>query len=179
MRRSRNALRRHDAQSFRPRHAAVAIALLALLACTLGCAVVKPKAPEQTSPNVRDTDPFRPEQLRIHPLTRIIPSGQDEPPAIEIHIELLDRWGYAVKALGELRLELRFASDRPAVRRWNVDLREPQVNATERYDRVTRTYRLRLVDAPPELIGNSNATLHAAFRTLDGRTLTDDHRFDQ
>lgn len=178
MRLRRVALTELRAEPARPRRALLAASLMVSLGSA--CAIHPKGGAAETTPSTQNaTDPFRPVQLRIHPLTRLIPASEDHPPAIETHIELLDRWGHPVKALGELRLELRFDADAAPARRWKVDLRNPEVNAAERYDVSTRTYRLRLVDAPESLTPESRATIRAAFRTLDDRTLTDTFRLDR
>lgn len=100
---------------------------------------------------------FRPARIRIHPLTRL-DRGADRPTRLIVHIELLDRWGLPVRALGTLRLIARFDAPQTAriaesipgftgVAGWTIDMTDPDANATRFYDRVTRTYRIPLSHA--------------------------------
>lgn len=165
--------------SFTPARRFTTAALLcgAAVLCS-GCAALpQPKIASATAPAAPcpQDDPFAPVELRIHPLTMVQPAG----PSGELlaHIELLDRYGDTVKALGVLTLELAvqapgFTSDaRPAQsRRWEVDLRDPAASS-RRFDRVTRTYRFRLEGAPRWDPARQRATLTAVFTTLDGGIL--------
>ncbi len=109
-----------------------------------------------------------PVRLRIHPLTRL---ERDETGRLRLvcYLELVDRFGHACKWLGQSRVELYRPSDAALGETsiagaaigggaplaggevqqglWNADLAEPDGNA-EKYDWVTRTYRLELVGLP-------------------------------
>lgn len=118
---------------------------------------------------------FAPVRVRVHPLTRFIRAGSpDAEPRIDAHIELLDRWGLPVRALGELRLFARFGSaasdaiartrpDFAGVIAWSIDMTDPDRNANNFYDRVTHTYRIELSDPALRLVGDEPFTLEALF----------------
>jgi len=126
----------------------------------------------------RVEDPFGPAELRIHPLTRIVEAETPGQVVIEAYFELLDAWGHTTKALGRLEVELTTegASGGAGTVRWTVDLRDPEENSTQRFDEATRTYRLRLVDAPAELARASDAELRASFTDAWGTRLTASRR---
>lgn len=120
--------------------------------------------------------PFPPTDVRINPLTRIIPPSGEQDARIEVHVELLDRFSHPVKALGMLHFELREGGqgregEPSQVKRWEVDLREPRLHE-EPYDRVTRTYRFFLEGVPSLDAGDAQYTLRARFITGNGRRLT-------
>lgn len=142
----------------------MAATLVALCAASPGCrsdgapdnvgATTSPPAPDATPAGC----PFTPSRVRLHPLTRMLPAASADLPArIDAHVELLDQWGIPVRALGELRFVARLApADADTVRTtdpeftgvvvWNIDLSDPEVNATQFFDRVTRTYHIALSD---------------------------------
>lgn len=87
---------------------------------------------------------FAPTDLIVHPLTRF-ETGADGRRELVLHLEMLDAWGHGTKGLGTLLVELRERAGGRQLLRWNSDaLLEPDSNARY-YDRVTRTYRVRLV----------------------------------
>src|SRR5205809_166521 len=95
--------------------------------------------PPATAPPPAPAPPLAPERLRIHPLTRVTTEATPDGPQQQIvcHLELKDRFGHSVKALGRLRVELY----RPATADagspvsetqeliWDIDLRDPVENA--------------------------------------------------
>lgn len=100
--------------------------------------------------------PFGPTAMRIHPLTRLLRSAENESPpsTIEVRLELTDQFGDTTKGLGLLQLELfargmvgsngrgRGARVNGLGRRllsWEPEFGEVESNA-EHFDRVTRTY---------------------------------------
>ncbi len=94
---------------------------------------------------------FAAQAIRIHPLTHFaMVDGQAE---IVCHIEMLDRWGDSVKALGTLQLQLYKPEERAKatsavqILKWDVDLTDETFNAGA-YDPATRTYRLSLGGLP-------------------------------
>ena len=130
-----------------------------------------------------------PEKIVLHPLTRIgtDPNGK---PALVVHLEMRDRFGQSIKALGRLRVELyKPVSDGSGGVQaqdvvWNVDLSNPERNALLYDDLVTRTYTVTLGDLPEWLLGWAAATekgvaptVKATFVCGDGKggqkTLTD------
>jgi len=95
---------------------------------------------------------FAPHSLRVFPLTRL---GRDESgePAIVCHVELRDRWGDSVKALGQMQVQLYRpgegigAGSAAQILKWDIALDDERVNA-QSFDPATRTYRLVLVGLP-------------------------------
>lgn len=135
------------------RFALAACALVLLPACGSGpvdWGWVEPAAPRN------DLRPgynaFAPEAIRVFPLTHL---GRDEhgEPAIICHVELRDRWGDSVKALGPLQIQLYRpeggldATSAVQILRWDVPLNDERENAAS-YDPATQTYRLVLVGLP-------------------------------
>lgn len=163
-----------------------AAAALAALACGCQSANSHDAAGDPTdAPSTTTTAsacPFTPSRVRLHPLTRMLPAASDDRPArIDAHIELLDQWGIPVRALGELRFVARLApADVDAVRQidpefagvviWNIDLSDPETNATRFYDRVTRTYHIALSD-PALARLRSPLTLDVVFLAPGAATL--------
>jgi hypothetical protein len=129
---------------------------------------------------VRYINPFAPETLRIHPLTRFINDPVDGDPRIEAHFELADTHGDPVKALGIVSFQLYRDDDSSGspiqLERWQVDLTDPAANA-EPYDRVTRTYRLSLRGVPDTITPTTRLLILAQFASPEGRTLSATHRF--
>lgn len=121
--------------------------------------------------------------MRVHPLTRIVWSNTEDGPSpvLDAHIELLDSWGDTSKSLGVFRMELRRAGlhggDLTDAVRWEVDLRDPSTNST-RFDRVTQTYLLRLLDLPAWVSKDRSAMLSATFVRADGFSMTSTLRID-
>ena len=101
-----------------------------------------------TLPRASDADPFRPATLRIHPLTHADRTAT--PTRIFLHLELNDRYGDAVKALGKLRIEMGEQGAIGAEVRqtaWAIaELADPEENV-KRFDTATRTYRI-VLNAP-------------------------------
>lgn len=129
---------------------------------------------------IRYVNPFAPETLRIHPLTRFITDPVEGDPRIDAHFELFDANRDPVKALGLVSFQL-YRDDATSgspiqLERWQVDLTDPAANA-EPYDRVTRTYRLSLRGVPESITQSTRLLLLAQFTTPEGRTLSATHRF--
>lgn len=128
---------------------------------------------------------FAPVRIRVHPLTRL---GRDSGgrAMIVCHLEVKDRWGDTVKGAGVLQVTMyrtglgAVSGQEEQERRWEVDLRDPEVNASL-YDPATRTYRVQLGGLPewveqmaPRDEGTGGAgrlRLRAVFETVgpDGR----------
>lgn len=95
---------------------------------------------------------FAPEAVRVFPLTHL---GRDDfgAAAIVCHIELRDRWGDSVKALGPLQVQLYRqgggvdGGSAVQILKWDVALEDERENAAS-YDPATQTYRLVLVGLP-------------------------------
>ena len=129
---------------------------------------------------IRYVNPFAPETMRVHPLTRFTTDAVDGDPRIDAHFELFDANRDPVKALGLVSFQLYredVGSGSPIqLERWQVDLTDPAANA-EPYDRVTRTYRLSLRGVPTSVTQTTRLLLLAQFTTPEGRTLSATHRF--
>jgi hypothetical protein len=141
-----------------------------LSGCTLsGGGANEPRAKSHQQPPAlaeADPNPFRAVSMRIHPLTHV-DAQAGGPCTIELHFELLDRFGDSVKSPGVLRVELtKPASGSVAgmeTRELSWELPE-LVDADEnfkRFDTPTRTYRVPLV-APAwvgEMLAKKSARL--------------------
>jgi len=98
------------------------------------------------------SNPFAPQALAIHPLSRVEKDGSGKP-LIVCHLEFRDEWGDTCKATGQLQVQLY----RPVGGRqsglgtqelaWDVDLSDLEMQRL--FDSATRTYRLELEGAPP------------------------------
>lgn len=157
----------------------------------LGCVQTKPAGdpPQRGSRAMKagaiEGGVFAPRRIQVHGLTRLVGATGNEPARIDLHMELLDRFGHGVKALGEVRVELYEGSiigERVGVgsmqrRLWRLDLRDPATNA-EAFDRITRTYWLILRDLPDEVIRNPRGSLRlqVRFTVPGGREITAVHR---
>ncbi|HZW10928.1 MAG TPA: hypothetical protein VFF69_13585 [Phycisphaerales bacterium] len=161
-------------------------ALAALAACPLliascGGARWGWVEPAATSEDLRpDYNPFAPMSLRIYPLTHLAPADAEQTTLV-CHIELRDRWGDAVKALGKLQVQLYRprggldATTAEQVLKWDVRLEDEQQNAAL-YDPATQTYRLALGGLPQWIADRARAEtapadtvrleLRAVFQTL-------------
>jgi hypothetical protein len=125
-----------------------------------------------------------PRTLVISPLTTIRRSetAQD---TLVLHLVLEDGFGQPIKALGTLAVELRRSGPSAEVNaeggptfsspaaQWQVDLRDPEVNAAAFDGLVTKTYVLRLSGVPgdtdPAAAHASPAwcTVRATFTAID------------
>jgi len=114
-------------------------------------------APRDQEAEVRFApNPFAPKSVRVHPLTQIDPSpkradGTPDPlPRIIVHLEVKDRFGDTVKALGTFHADLfrSGVSSTSAMEQKVADWTEASfMNAernTGRFDPATRTYRIQL-----------------------------------
>lgn len=114
------------------------------------------------------------ERVVVHPLTRV-GADADGRSALLLHLEVRDRFGQSIKALGEVRVEL-ISSGQGAGRAWVVDLRDAGVNAELFDDLVTRTYVLPLGGVPEWLSawakgeegGAESARVRVRFRVAEG-----------
>ncbi len=94
--------------------------------------------------------PFAPASVSIFPLTQLQLDAEGEPWLL-LFVELQDRWGDPVKAVGWLTVYLEpegrpgSVSDHEA--RWDIDLTDASVNSAL-FDPVTRTYRVQLGGLP-------------------------------
>ncbi len=162
----------------RTSHYGVATAIAS--ACLIvGCAPrpATPTADQSTRTPAQSANLFAPVRVQIHPLTRFVwLEAPGAVPHIEAHIELLDRWGLPVRALGELRFVARFSPqttrtisksepDFTGKATWSVDMTDPERNAADLYDRIVRTYRISLTDPILRLIGDEPFTLEVTFAT--------------
>lgn len=154
-----------------------------------GCGFIEPKVATRpgagiSGAGVSATAPFEPVELRVHPLTEIRRSPE-RPAGDEatVHLELLDAWGDTVKALGRLTLEMRIEAPGFAgagagqTQVWELNLTDPAVNS-QRFDRVTRTYRIRVRGAPRWDPARQRARLIATMTLPSGATLQGERVLD-
>lgn len=111
-----------------------------------GCSV---GGPASAGDQATDQTAFAPASLRIHPLTHIEPAEGDRA-LLVLHVEVLDAYADAIKALGNLRVDIYKpgAGVSPGIESqalaWDVvELAATETNVL-RFDRTTRTYRLPL-----------------------------------
>ena len=156
--------------------------LVVVAAC--GAAVIAGAAMSGCAPRARGVEPvvgdgtlgpFRPVSVRVHPLTRVT-EGEGGEMELHAHFELLDAWNDDVKALGRVEFTLRpgrtGGSGDAYATEWEVDLNDPGVNSA-RYDRVTRSYLIRLRGLPSfATSAGSSPELETSFITGDGVRLT-------
>jgi hypothetical protein len=142
------------------------------------CEAVNGGIRHPTQPDMIDGEviawPFRPVEMRIHPLTRMATEREGSASAIEARIEFLDADRHTTRALGKLTLSLHRGPGRgeaSLIDVWVTDLNDLSENAM-RFDDVTRTYLLPLQVDPNEV--PAGAELHANFQSADGRELTAD-----
>lgn len=163
--------------------AAAAGVLACAVAWSAGCAGPERETPpdvDGNDPGVIIANPFPPTELRVHPLTRIVTDPQRGSREVEAHVELIDRFGHSVKALGTFNFSLYrtggVGDPTEQLRHWSVDLSTGEANARP-YDMVTRTYRLVLAGVPDEPRDARGLLLVARLTLLDGRTISSTHRF--
>jgi hypothetical protein len=117
--------------------------------------------------------PFRPVEMRIHPLTRLA-TDEDEAVYLEVRIEFRDADGHTTRGLGELIVALHTGGlGNALIDSWRQDLTDLSVNA-QRFDDVTRTYLLRLRVDPANM--PVRPELRAVYHAADGRVLTAEYR---
>ena len=161
----------------------LAAALLGVSLLTPFACEVKPKAgarPGAPAASLRAW-PFVPERIDVHPLTRIVASAE-RGAQILAHIEMRDRFGDDVKAVGELLIELyddigpvEGVGERRQVDVWRFDLADLDANRRA-YDPVTRTYRLELTEVRSESLKAARALVVATLITPSGSRLTAQRR---
>ncbi len=119
--------------------------------------------------------PFRPAELQIHPLTRLLRSadGSTAVTSIEVRVELKDQFGDTTKGLGDLSFELLSRSNvggvDSALLSWEPKFLELKANAAQ-FDRVTRTYVFTLdlsqgVNLPARCVLQARLLTHGATLT--------------
>lgn len=187
---------RASAQPSRPSRppAAVCSRLICLLGLLVSACTHQPLAPDFSNPVAiaAAQAALLPTRLIIHPLTRIGPDPKGEP-ALLAHIELRDQYDLHTRALGVLRISVQkpghdtimAAADPSAIapgdQSWEIDLRDPEKNATMYDDLVTRTYSVTLASPPQWLLdwntgrdktaaGTGAPTIIASFIFPDPRT---------
>ena len=125
------------------------------------------EAIEATTPS-NEPWPFRPTQLRVHPLTRAVMDAETNEPIIEVRIEFIDPNGHTTKGVGQIRIDLLSNTADNPIAIWSRDLRDLEVNF-EHYDEITQTYLFRLRINGKELPANSS--INAYFLAVDGLRL--------
>lgn len=182
----------------RPAPAPVALALALAAATLCACASSGDGSRSTRATLPAGLNPFAAVELRIHPLTRVVPMDDDAGVSgggpgggggsgggsgsaqIEAHVELLDTYGHVVRDVGVLRFELYRglpgvdpeAAPASATQEltWTLDLTDPARSARQ-FDRITYTYVVPLPGAPDWLFAGDPATLRVEFSTPDGRRI--------
>ncbi len=118
-------------------------------------------------------DMFTPVKMRLHPLSRLVPS----PPTVEARLEFTDQFGDISKSVGTARFEL-FAYDSLAfdhqgkrLGQWDETLTTPDDNRNH-WDAITRTYLFKL-SPDGSIAGHDRIVLAATFTLPNGETLSD------
>ncbi|HVS72546.1 MAG TPA: hypothetical protein VHQ47_14920 [Phycisphaerae bacterium] len=118
-------------------------------------------------------DMFTPVNVRIHPLSRLVPAAGKEPATLQARLEFTDQFHDVTKAAGAGAFEF-FApaaiGHGPKLAAWTVDLNDPAANH-EHWDAVTRTYLFTL-PLPPGAPADKG-TLTVTFTLPNGQKLTD------
>lgn len=116
---------------------------------------------------------YWPQRLRVHPLTRVMPAGEDGDDVIECRIEFLDQHDHSTKCVGRLTVravgEVDSAEPMTLAER-ELDLRDTAVNF-EHYDPITQTYLVTLstpADGPAR-----PGWIEVTFESADGQALRD------
>ncbi|HVX83680.1 MAG TPA: hypothetical protein VH253_02575 [Phycisphaerae bacterium] len=155
------------------RSLAIAVLPLALAACQPGA----PGAGRKFTGSGMDM--FTPVNVRVHPLSRLVPAAGNEPAAVQARLEFTDQFHDVTKAAGTGTFEL-FATAPigrgPKLASWTVNLNDPAANH-EHWDAVTRTYlfTLPLPSPSPAAAGvaTERGTLAVTFTLPNGQKLTD------
>lgn len=128
----------------------------ALSAVQPGCGVGggRPAAPDPAPRTAPGGCPFDPVVARVHPLTHVdarSPGVAADKCLLVLHLELRDRFGDAVKGVGDLKVELYKPGPgtSPGMETqalvWEVPAFASAETNSARFDPATRTYRLPLV----------------------------------
>lgn len=133
-----------------------AVSVVALTASLAGCGA--PGAPSAAPGSATRTPagecPFEPVVVRVHPLTHVdarSPGVAADKCLLVLHLELRDRFGDAVKGVGDLKVELYKPGPgtSPGMEAqalvWEVSAFAQAETNSARFDPATRTYRLPLV----------------------------------
>lgn len=117
--------------------------------------------------------PFRPESMRLHPLTHAL-RGEEAASIIEARLEFFDRFGDTTKGLALVRFELSAGEGGRRLAEWEIDVRAVETSM-DHYDDVTRTYLFRLgLEGVESLPDEAHLKVTATFgeqRMNDGLTL--------
>ena len=144
--------------------------VLAMGLALAGCANSGPR-PSSPIQNADETGgkavwPFWPKSMRVHPISYLLPEGQQgthqgtspDDRLYELYLEFKDKDGIVCRALGNLEIYLYDATpaggDEIIMPKWSWDLSDLTLNK-EYFDDVMRTYLLSLritVDPLPELM---------------------------
>ena len=91
---------------------------------------------------------YVPQHVKIHPLSRFdSASNADEETIIVVHVEFTDGNGFACRGVGELEVTIGEETNNKTTE--TVLLRDETINR-ERFDPVTRTYRVHFSNVPKD-----------------------------
>ena len=100
-------------------------------------------------PTLVSTWAYTPHAMAVHPLSRFkVPLGEKDPEEIIVHVVFKDGDDYQCRAVGTLVLTLSGNNIKDTVK--SIDLADGETNR-ERFDGLTRTYRIHFSEVPQEL----------------------------
>lgn len=160
---------------------APALVIALMSGCSSGTDAPRP-APDADSGTRFDREsPFRPEELRVHPLTRLELTPPRGAPYVDAHVEFLDAADDPVKTTGDLSFILysggRVGQSLQQIASWGVAEFDDPANNARAFDHVTRTYRFRLEGLPTPLDPQARLVLEANLLTPDRRRISARHSF--
>ncbi len=172
----RAARRRRGAGRLSAGPAAAGLLAPALALAIAGCTPAPGPGPATGTTGVAAGDwPFVPEEVRIHPLTRLVEPA-DGPTYVEARIELLDFRGDGTKGIGLIELglfdERGATGTRRSIDTWRRDLGDLDENAAG-FDPVTRTYLYRLLVPLGVEVFELEPVLYVRYDAADGRSFVD------
>ena len=134
-----------------------------------------PDPPSVVRPGGRAAWPFRPDDMRIHPLSQFVTDRRSGELLIEARVEFLDDYEHTTKGVGLLVFDLYDAAPgadlSEPIQTWENDLSDLTVNL-EHYDDLTRTYLFRLEIDPAQI--PPEPELRAYFHSSRGRRMQDE-----
>ena len=134
-----------------------------------------PDPPPVLRPGGKAAWPFRPHDMRIHPLSQFVTDRRSGELLIEARVEFLDAYEHTTKGVGQLAFDLYDAAPggnlSEPIRTWAKDLGNLTVNL-EHFDDLTRTYLFRLEIDPARI--PPEPELRAYFHSWDGRRMQDE-----
>jgi len=149
--------------------------LITALGCESGPEQARVGSARATSGDGFAPWPFWTNQIRVHPLTRLVRGDDPNRGVLDLRVEAFDADGIDGRAVGVVTIELagrsRLNAD-PGRHEWRLDLVDPAINRRT-FDTVTRTYHGRYeivwTTPPPDA---SSLELTVTLESADGRVLS-------